>query len=39
LDRLDLPAVPAAGVTDDRLGLLGDPVSAQVSERLGERAL
>ena len=32
-DRLDLPGVPVAGVTDDRFGLLGDPVLAQVSER------
>ena len=38
-DRLDLPGVPVAGVTDDRLGLLGDPVPAQVSERLIEHRL
>ena len=28
--------MPVAGVTDDRFGLFGDPVPAQVSERLIE---
>ena len=31
--------MPIAGVTDDRLGLLGDPVPAQVLERLIEHRL
>jgi hypothetical protein len=29
-DRLDLAGMPVAGVTDDRLGLLGDAVTGQV---------
>jgi hypothetical protein len=32
-DRLDLACMPVAGVTDDRVGLFGDAVPAQVSER------
>ena len=38
-DRLDLLGVPVAGVTDDRVGPLGDPVPRQVSERPVEHRL